>query len=276
LIDYPGFHLRLARTAARYGTPVLYYVPPQLWAWAPGRARVLREAVTLVASVLPFEVPFLAGLGVRATYVGHPALDRPRPQRAEARRDLGIEPQRPVLAVLPGSRPPEIRRHWPLFLQSARLLQSRHPDLVVVLGIAPGQAYHLGPDPLITSDAARAIAAADVALCKSGTATLELSIAGTPMVIAYQMHPLTYFAARRLVHTPHIGLPNLIAGRRVAPEYLQENATAPRLAAAVEQLLDPAAPAARGQREDLAGVVHRLGPPGASARVAALLLELAA
>ncbi|HEX9581341.1 MAG TPA: lipid-A-disaccharide synthase [Gemmatimonadales bacterium] len=276
LIDYPGFHLRVARLAAQHRIPVLYYIPPQLWAWAPGRARTLRESVSLVASVLPFEVPVLNRLGVRATFVGHPVLERTRPSPVEARRRLGIDQNRPVLALLPGSRQSEIRRHWPLFQEAARLLRARRPELALVLGTAPDQVYHLGDEPLVTTDAPHALAAATVALCKSGTATLEAAVAGVPMVIAYRLHPLTFAIARRLVRVPFIGLPNLIAGRSVAPEYLQGGATAKDLALAVDRLLDPASPTARRQREDLAEVVERLGPPGASARVAALLLELVA
>ena len=276
LIDYPGFHLRVARAAARRGIPVLYYVPPQLWAWGRGRASILRESVSLVASVLPFEVPFLRDLGIRATFVGHPVTDVVRPSRAEARRHLGIDPGRPVLALLPGSRRAEIRRHWPLFGEAAQVLRSWQPELITVLAAVPGEAYDLGVEPLVVADATHALAAADAALCKSGTATLDAAVAGTPMVVAYRQHPLTFAVARRLISVPFIGLPNLIAGRGVVPEYLQDNATAAHLAAALDHLLDSRAPAARAQRDDLAEVVARLGPRGTSDRVAALLLGLAA
>lgn len=276
LVDYPGFHLRVAHAARARGIPVLYYIPPQLWAWGAWRAGGLREAVRLVACVLPFEPPLFHRLSLPATFVGHPVLDAVRPTRSEARRALGIAGDRPVLALLPGSRPQEIARHWPAFRQAARILTERHPDLISVLAVAPGGRYQLDGDPLICATAPVALAAADAALCKSGTATLDAAVAGTPMTIAYTMHRLTSALARRLVHVPFIGLPNLIAGRRVAAELVQWAVTPAHLADAVESLLDRHGPAARQQREDLAFVVARLGAPGVATRVAALAAELAA
>ncbi|MBI3982718.1 MAG: lipid-A-disaccharide synthase [Gemmatimonadetes bacterium] len=276
LIDYPGFHLRVARAARTRDVPVLYYIAPQLWAWGAWRARALRETVRLVASVLPFEAPLLNGLGIPATFVGHPVVDASRPRRDEARDQLGIGEGRPVLALLPGSRPGEISRHWPIFRTAARTLAARHPGLVSVLAAAPGARYRLDDAPLLSASAPVALAAADAALCKSGTATLEAAVAGTPMVIAYALNPATFALARRLVQAPFIGLPNLIAGRRVTEELVQSDATPARLAAALEPLLDRSGPTARRQRDDLASVTTRLGPPGVATRVAALAAELAA
>jgi lipid-A-disaccharide synthase len=276
LIDYPGFHLRVAQAARARRIPVLYYIPPQLWAWGAWRATRLRQAVRHVACVLPFEPPLFNRLGIPATFVGHPVLDATRPTRSEARRALGIAGDRPVLALLPGSRPVEIARHWPAFRQAAGILARRHPDLVSVLAAAPGARYRLESDPLVCASAAVALAAADAALCKSGTATLEATVAGTPMAIAYAMHRATFAIARRVAHVPFIGLPNLVAGRRVAPELVQAAVTPARLADSVEPLLERDGPAARRQREELTDVAARLGTPGVAARVAALVAELAA
>ncbi|HXV86919.1 MAG TPA: lipid-A-disaccharide synthase, partial [Gemmatimonadales bacterium] len=219
LIDYPGFHLRVARYATERGIPVLYYVPPQVWAWAPGRARTLRRSVTLVASVLPFEPALLARLNIRSTFVGHPVLEAVRPTRHVARRLLGLTDHRPVIAMLPGSRAGDVDRHWPLFLDTARQLHARMPDVAVVLAAVPAGEYCLGGDiPILVTNAWNALAAADAALCKSGSATLEAAVAGVPMVIAYRLHPATFALARRLVRVPYVGLPNLIAGRMVVPE----------------------------------------------------------
>ncbi len=277
LVDYPGFHLRLARRAATHGVPVLYYIAPQLWAWGGWRVRLLRDAVRHVALILPFEESYFRERGVPCTFVGHPLLDRPPPPApGEARRILGIDDSAPVLALFPGSRPAERRRHWRQFVAGAELLRRALPALeTVVVG---------RPQDYPVDDAARrwcadpqlALAAADAALCKSGTATLEAALAGTPMVVAYRLHPLTWVAARRLVRVPHVALVNLIAGRTVVPELLQGQAIPERLCTAALPLLERAHPDRERQREALRAVASHLGPPGAARRVAELALRLAA
>lgn len=275
LVDYPGYHLRAAAAAHDAGIPVLYYIAPQMWAWAPGRVRRL-VSVRRLAVILPFEEPFFRDRHVAATFVGHPLKDRPQPPtRAQARRDLGLDGQRPVLGLFPGSRAQEVARLWPTFRAAALQVLERRPDVQVVAAGAPRGNYpRPGPIRIHWGDATPVFAAADAGLCKSGTTTLEAALADVPMVIAYRLNPVSFAIAMRLLRVQWVGLVNLIAGREVSPEFLQDKATPAALADAVLPLLDPASAAARGQRAGLALVRERLGPPGAADRVAALAVEL--
>lgn len=276
-IDYPGFHLRTARAARAAGMKVLYYIPPQLWAWRPGRARRLAAAVDRLAVVLPFEPAFFAGVGLEATYVGHPLLDRAAaPSREAARASLGVAPDARVLALFPGSREQEVRSHWETFRTVAgHLLASGRCDEVVV-AVTPAGSY---PDPgraRLVADPRMVLAAADACLAKSGTTTLEAALAGVPMAVAYRMHPVTFAVARRIVTVRWVSLVNLVADREVVPEFLQEAMTVPALVGALGDLLTPGHPAREAQLAALAEVRGRLGSPGASARVADIAAELLA
>jgi lipid-A-disaccharide synthase len=276
LVDYPGFHLRVARRAAAWGIPVVYYVAPQLWAWGAWRAAALRQHVRRLAVVLPFEESYFRSLGIPSTFVGHPLLDRPHAvSRAEARRGLGIDDGEPTLTVFPGLRRVERERLWPVFREAALLLRRSVPGLRIVVAaseqLPPGlDGAALAPDPSV------ALSAADAALCKSGTSTLEAALSGTPMVIAYRASPISFWLARRLVRVPHIGLVNLVAERRVAPEFLQTAAQPDRLHDALAPLFDASDDAARRQVEAFDEVRARLGSPGAARRVAELVLAEAA
>jgi lipid-A-disaccharide synthase len=276
LIDYPGFHLRVAEAARAAGTKVLYYIAPQLWAWRPERARRFAAAVDRLAVVLPFEQPFFSGLGLRSEYVGHPLVDRGTvPTRAAARESLGLPRGSTVLGLFPGSRAQEIRRLWPPFRDAAaRLRAEGRCDRVLVGGTEWGQYPDPGPAEIVRGDPARLLAAADAALVKSGTTTLEAALSGTPMVVAYKVHPLTYQLAQRVRTVPWVSLVNLVVGSEVVPELLQDRAEAEPLAAALGPLLDPNDPRTRAQREGLALVRQRLGEPGATTRVVALAEEL--
>ncbi len=276
LVDYPGFHVRVAEAAHRTGTKVLYYIAPQLWAWRPGRARRFAAAVDRLAVVLPFEQMFFGGLGLRSEYVGHPLVDRgPWPSRGQARAQLGIPGESRVLGIFPGSRAQEIRRLWVPFRDAAlQLLREGSCDRVLVAGIPLGSYPDPGPIEVLQGDAAPVFAAADAALAKSGTTTLEAALADTPMVVAYKVHPLTYAMFQRVRTVRWISLVNLVADREVVPEKLQERATAPELAGAVRPLLNPTDPRTRAQREGLALVRERLGEAGATTRVVALASEL--
>lgn len=278
-IDFPGFNLRVARAARRAGIPVLYYIAPQVWAWHRSRLRRLAADTDRVAVVLPFEVEFLRREGVNAVFVGHPLLDRgnavaPRAAFAAAH---GLDADRPILALFPGSRSQEVERHLRVFVEAGRRLQGSLPELQLAAARAatvPRELYRRFAESAALVDDGRALLRhARAAIVKSGTTTLEAALEGTPFVTAYRAHPLTFLLARRLVEVDHIALANLIAGERVVPELVQDEATAERLAEAVRPLLEDGPERSR-VLEGLARARASLGTPGAAARVAELAAEL--
>ena len=279
LIDYPGFNMKLAAAAHDAGVPVLYYITPQVWAWGAKRLKELAKTVTKAAVILPFEESLLREHGIDATFVGHPLLDRAQelPDRNAARALLGIAPDERVLALFPGSRAQELARHLDTFVAAARELQRRDPRLRVVVSAAPHVRIdpQRCPFPTIASASFTVLRAADAALCKSGTTTLEAAVAGCPLVVGYRTSAITYFAARRLVTIPRIGLVNVVAGRPLAPEFVQEALQPVPLADTLERLLDPNSEERRTMIRGLAEVRDALGSPGASARVATMATELA-
>lgn len=277
LVDYPGFHLRVADAARRAGVPVLYYVAPALWAWGEWRIQRMRRSIARLAVILPFEEDFFGSRGVGATFVGHPLLDRPplTADRAALKRELGLDPSRPVLCVFPGSRRQEVQRLWGHFRETARLVRRARPEVQVVVAATPGGAYpEAGDLRLVFGRPETCLGAADAALCKSGTTTLEAALADTPMVIAYRVHPVSYRLARFLAKVRWIGLVNLVAGREVSPEFIQQRARADLLAEALLPLLADGSAARSRQLEGLREVRARLGSPGAAARVAAVARSL--
>lgn len=278
LIDYPGFNMRLARAARAAGVPVLYYITPQVWAWGADRLPRLAQLITKAAVILPFEAPLLRGAGVDAVFVGHPLLDHAAdsPGREAARRTLGLKPHERVLAMFPGSRRQEIERHVTTFVATARRLQQSLPDLRVVVSVAPGMQIDAQRCPFqqVPNQSQLVLRAADAALCKSGTVTLEAAVAGCPLIIAYRTSRLTYALARRVVRIPNIGLVNVVAGKQVAPEFVQGAMQADAMAAALKPLLEPASRERRTMLDELEGVRAQLGSRGAASRVAEIASQL--
>jgi lipid-A-disaccharide synthase len=279
LIDYPGFNMKIAAAAHAAGVPVLYYITPQVWAWGAKRLRELARTITKAAVILPFEEALLREHGIDATFVGHPLLDRARalPGRAEARRTLGVGDSDRLLALFPGSRAQEIARHLEPFVETARALQGRDPALKVVVSAAPHVeiAPEQCPYPLVRSASFPVLRAADAAMCKSGTTTLEAAVAGCPLVVAYRTSAITYAAAKRLVRIPHIGLVNVVAGREVAPEFVQESLVPARVADVLSELLDVTSARRALMLGELDRVRALLGEAGAAERVATMAIELA-
>jgi lipid-A-disaccharide synthase len=286
-VDSPDFSFRVARRIRGLGIPCVHYVAPHVWAWRQGRARKLADLVDHVMALLPFEPKFFEGYGLPCTFVGHPVLEAgvEDGDGAAFRVRHGIAPEATLVSVLPGSRHTEVRRLLPVFAQSVRLLGQNRPDLAVAVSTvdtlreevaAAVRAWPI-PSVVVTDPKEKydAFAASQAAVTKSGTITLELALAGVPMVVCYKVSPVTAFLARRLVSLRFVGLVNLLSDREIAPELLQEDCTPEAIVGAVEALLsDEAARAAQlsGFRE----VIGRLGgaSPAPSERAAEVVLHV--
>lgn len=276
LVDYPDFNLRLARELRRRDVPVVYYVSPQVWAWRQKRLVTIRETVARMLVIFPFEESLYREAGVPVTFVGHPLVDlvRPATDTRAFLQGLGLDPERPVVALLPGSRPKEAAYNLPPLAAAVPRIRSARPDVQFVVALAP----YLDPSAveatlrglgvaLVKDQTAAALGAASLALVASGTATVETALLGTPMVVVYRVSPITYAIGRRFLQVPHFAMVNLIAGRRVVPELEQRDFTPERVAAEALRLLSEPG-AADEMRRDLARVRDLLGGPGASARAA--------
>ncbi len=281
LIDYPGFNLRLAK-ALRKQQPAVklhQYVCPQVWAWKKGRIPQLGTGLDTLYCLFDFEPELFRGYPVDARFVGHPLVELVKPEcdRGLFFRETGLDPARPLVALLPGSRRGEIERLLPPMAELATRWRQERPEVQWVLPVAPtlDPAFirlHLGEAPvtLVEGRTYAARAYADAALVASGTATLETALLGTPFAVVYRLNALTYQMARCIVKVPHFGLANVVAGREVAPELLQDEVNARRLGVELAQLLDP--DVARHVRAELGEVRGHLGEPGAAGRVAEDLL----
>ncbi|MEP6621018.1 MAG: lipid-A-disaccharide synthase [bacterium] len=279
LIDFAGFNMKVAALAKDAGVPVLYFITPQVWASRAGRLDALARTVTRAAVILPFEEALLRQHGIDATFVGHPLLDRALslPSRDEARKAIGIGPDDKLLVLFPGSRAQEITRHLDAFVATARELQRRDPALKVVVSAAPHVSISAQrcPYPLVHSASFALLRAADAAMCKSGTTTLEATVALCPMVVAYRTDRVTYALAKRLVKIQFIGLVNVLAGREIAREFVQDALRPMDVANALEPLLDRSSKARGAMIAQLERVRDTLGAPGAAKRVAAMAIAMA-
>ena len=275
LIDFPEFNLRLARRLKWLGIPIVYYVSPQIWAWRRGRVRAISELVDRMLVLFAFEEQFYRDHGIAAVHVGHPIVEEVPLLKGTWDDGRVAEPIRELrIALLPGSRRSEVEALLPRMVGAVRELRGQQPvaaRLIQASSIADGQVARLvGDEPLeiVRDRRFAAIAECHLALCASGTATLEVGLLGTPMIVLYHLAPWTYRLARLLVKVPYFSLVNLVLDKAVVPELLQE-ATAPAaIAARVRELVHDGA-AIRTMRRDLAGLRGALGAPGASARAAA-------
>ncbi|HUO34106.1 MAG TPA: lipid-A-disaccharide synthase [Candidatus Acidoferrum sp.] len=276
LIDSPGTHLGVARRLKNARVPVGYFIGPQIWAWRAGRVRIVRRRVKKMVVIFPFEEPLYRKAGVPVEFVGHPLVDvlKPTATRAEFAALHGLDPSRPIVALMPGSRPSEIALNYPGVVAACELL-AQNSRIQFVHVTAPG----LSPDlflqhaqlkiPIhrIEGETYNALSAADCAIVASGTATIEAALLGTPMVVIYRVASLTAFFLRRMVRTPYYAMANLVAGRRVVPELMQDDFTPENVAREIRLLLD-SEPARAEMKAGLADVRARLGPPGAIERAA--------
>jgi lipid-A-disaccharide synthase len=284
LVDWPEFNLRLASSLHRRGLKVIYYISPQLWAWRPRRVNQIKRDVDLLLSILPFEVDWYKQHEVgHVEFVGHPLSGevKARYAREEFCRRNDLDPSRPIVSFLPGSRHKELQRILPPMLDAIELLHHAHPEVQPVIVLAPSRTEsearailsnssfrHI---KLVQQQTHEALAASNAAAIASGTATLEAALLETPMVIVYKESHINWHTLGRLITVSHYGLVNLVAGEEIATELMQKDLTGENLAAKLSGLLDPETNSA--MRERLHQVAHKLGEPGASSRAAQLILD---
>jgi lipid-A-disaccharide synthase len=286
-IDHPGLNMRLAYFAKAAGMQVVYYIAPQIWAWAPWRIRWIKQRVDHVLVILPFEKSLYDEAGVRCTFVGHPILDAVagRYDRKELRRRFGFSDDERVIALLPGSRAHEVQVLLPILLEAVEKLARCEPKTKFILAQASTIHDNLlqpllrrSPIPiaLVKEQATEMMALSDLVLVASGTATLQAAVVGTPMVLFYRTTPLTFWCAnvviRFVIRVKWIGLVNLVAGRTIVPELIQSAATGQRLYEEALRLLEDR-PTYNEMKRDLAKVRAALGEPGASTRAAEAVLS---
>ncbi len=292
LVDYPEFNLLVASKAKKIGIPVFYFISPQLWAWREGRIKKIRRLVDRMAVILPFEKEFYARHGMDVTFVGHPLVDRVKPGTDPMTfcQRHGIDNGLPLVGLLPGSRSGEIRRFFRIMIETGRLVKNSVPTAQFVIPIAPGVSQDLlqfmeqeirGSLPawdrdifkIVQDETYDAIAASDIILTASGTVTLEAGILGTPMIVMYKVSPLTYHLGRHLIKVRYCSLVNLVAGREVVPEILQDQATPERLSSELVQRLKDPERLARSKQQ-LLSLRDMLGHGGAAARAAEEAISL--
>lgn len=281
VIDYFGFNARLARDVKALGIPVVYYVSPQVWAWRPGRIKTIREVASRVLVIFPFEEAIYRDAGVPVEFVGHPLIDIVRTDRPRASvlERAGLDPARPVVAVLPGSRTSEVRRILPTLADAAHRIRETIAGVQFLFARAPNlndrlfePAARLAGAAFIEGDADAVLAASDIVITASGTATVQTALHDKPMVVVYRVSALEYRIGRPFVHLDTFAMVNLIAGERIVPELIQDNFTADAVATEAVSMLNDPVRAAR-VRQQLAEVRRRLGAPGASRRAAKAILQ---
>lgn len=285
LIDFPDFNLNfVARAAKKRGIRIFYYISPQVWAWREGRVKQIKRMVDKMAVILPFEVDFYAGHGYAVQYVGHPLRDKVKTSltRSEARCHFGLAEERTTIGLLPGSRTAEINRLLPEMMDAAKLISKKIPDAQYILPLADtlreeSVAGIIGasglPVKIVSGHTYDALAACDLAIVTSGTATLETGLMGVPMVIIYKMSILSALIGKLIINPRYIGLVNIIAGKTVAPELIQLNATGPRIASeTLAILLNP--DKKQEMIRELHNIREKLGEPGAARRAAQIACDM--
>lgn len=277
LIDYPGFNLRLAKAVTRRNIPIVYYITPQVWAWHQSRVKKIRRYTRDVLCILPFEAPWFSKRGVKATFVGHPLLDQINsPEKTE---DNEFKNGAPLIGLFPGSRRQEVEKHLPLMIATVKDLRAELPEMQAAVAVANDI------DPCVYQENYRfdwltwhknrnrqLMAAADVLIMASGTATLEATIVNKPFVVIYRMAPLSYWLGKKVIKVPFIAIANLIAGKKIVTELIQHEASVENIAREVLRILRDQ-PYADEMRTALQNVNRQLGEPGASERAAGIILN---
>ncbi len=288
LIDYPGFNIRLAKKIRnRFGTniKIMYYISPQVWAWKKNRIKIIAKSVDVMVVVFEFEVELYKSTGMNVEFVGHPLLDvvKPANSRDEFFRKYGLDPEKPVISLLPGSRNQEIIRHLPPLLEAMEKMSVDKNSMQILIGKAPhiDESVYTGflkakdKPPLLVSEVYDCMFHSTAVVVSSGTATLETGIAGTPMVIVYKMSQLTYALAKRMVSLPYIGMVNIIHNRKVVPELIQHDASPDKISHELNRFLSDTS-YYNDVKSTLNTTSSLLGEPGASGRAADTLIKLLA
>jgi len=279
LIDYPDFNIALAKKAKSSGIPILYYVSPQVWAWRPGRVKTIASLVNRMAVLLPFEVDYYKNAGLPCEFVGHPIVERIRVTgtKEQLKRGLGLDPQKNVVALLPGSRPNEIQKHRPLLLEAAEKIHARYPDMQIVVPLVSESVFTDAlPDYMnvVCDSTTEALACSEAAAVTSGTATLETAVVGTPMVVFYKISPLTFFIGKALTSVRFISLVNILSGKEVVKELLQDEANAETIFSELERIIED-----RDYRNSMIAGLNKIREMMAgkrpSSRVASIVGEMA-
>jgi len=277
LIDYPGFNLRLAeKIKHKFDIPITYYISPQIWAWKEKRINIIKQCVEQMLVIFPFEKKWYAERGVDVEWVGHPYLEEWKvTPKSELKAELGLDPDKPLLTLFPGSRKQELNKHLTVCFDAANRVQQEVDDVQIVLGLAPNVDVGLIQIPkniiVETTHPRRALEAADTAIVASGTSTLEAAIYGTPMVIIYKMNSLSWWISKLLVKTKFAGMPNLIADRIIVPELLQYEATGQAISKQIIRIINPGL-ARDNTIQNLHTVRDALGEGNASSNAATLIL----
>lgn len=285
LVDYPEFNLRLAKTAKDHGVKVLYYISPQVWAWRQYRVKKIRKRVDMMAVVFPFEEKFYQQHQVPVEFVGHPLIDEVKPstERANLLTEFGLIDSQPIVGLFPGSRRSEVKRLLPIILQSAECLKQKYQGIQFLLPLAPGLKHadiqeYLQHHPdlaiqVIEDRAYDVMSSCDVIITVSGTVTLEIALVGTPLLIINKVAWLTYVIVNRMIKIKHIGLCNLVANKRIAPELIQHDATPANICRTISELIE--APAKREHmRQELGQIEALLGKKGGIENTARLVLKM--
>jgi len=286
-IDFPDFNFRLMAAVHRLGIPVVYYISPQLWAWRPGRMQTMKQYVARVLVIFPFEEELYRRAEIPVDFIGHPLVDliRVRAPRAALLREHGLEPAAPTVALLPGSRPNELRRIVPGIAAALPLIASRVPGVQFVVAAAPNLPDTLfaplisagcgfGRTAMVHERTDDVLAASDVVITASGTATVQAALHERPMVVVYKLSPLTYRLGKPFVRVDTYAMANLVAGKRIVPELIQDEFTSARVADECVRLLTDEELRQR-TRDELRRVGERLGGVGASGRAAEAVLAVA-
>ena len=276
LIDYPGFNLRFAKNISKFGIPISYFILPQAWAWKSKRVEIIKKYFDQSFSIFPFEQKWYRSKGVDTKYYGHPfiEIDHLDENRAQFFKRHKLNQKEKLLALLPGSRQQEINNHWGIYIETVALLKRTYPNLQVIIAKSDNVTFPKADKSFkIEKNAKRAIIASDIAIVASGTATLECAIEGTPLVVCYKVSTLTWLLAKLLVKVEHSSIVNLIAGKKIVPEFLQSEMKPNIIKNKLIELIDEKSKLRNQMMEDFLTIKDKLGTPGVYAKIANEILK---